>query len=724
MDIKNEVLYRVYFLLFGLVTPAALTLIYYTIKIGVVEGEDWRELGRNNFIVERDIEAERGNIMAEDGSLLATDVPIFDLYWDPLTPSEEDFLTNVDSLAHCYASYIDTDYTVGAAYDYLFQLRDTVNFRKNRNVLLKSRVSYSEKKKIEQFPLFNLGQFRGGLIARKRNERKRPFGLLARRTIGYVRDQASDIGLESYYDDILGGQPGTQMMIPLDRKRDLWMPLENLSSIEPKNGDDILTTLDINIQDITEEALLKGMQTHDADWGVAMVMEVSTGKLKAVANIERGETGWYESYNHAIGTRTEPGSTFKAASMLALLEDGFVDLEKDSIDIENGKTTFYDREMPDSYANSANLDTISVRRAFEISSNVGIAKLVQLHYGTRTKANDEKAAALFIERMHQFNLHLATGIDLEGEKNPLIKEAYNTTDDQWSGTTLPWMSTGYELLITPLQLLTFYNTIANGGQQMKPLLVTEVQRYGQTVEVFKPTVIKRQIASKQAIKQLQGLLEGVVERGTAAKLKTSRYTFAGKTGTAQIDYQRTERGRRIGGYQASFAGYFPARNPKYSTIVVIRRPRRGGFYGGDVAGPIFREIADKCFDSLTDLHEPIIQPATNLRWVEDKLPNMDIARKEDMHVVLEYLGIESMGDPETSLVVAMRKEGRDSVLLERRSMSTDKVPNVVGMGLRDALYQLENLGVKVKINGAGKVIRQSLIPGTDPRNQTITLTLN
>lgn len=724
MDIKNEVLYRVYFLLFGLVTPAALTLIYYTVKIGVLEGEDWRDLGRNNFIVERDIEAERGNIMAADGSLLATDVPIFDLYWDPLTPTEDDFLANVDSLAHCFANYIDADYTVGAAYDYLFQLRDTVNFRKNRNVLLKSRVSYSEKKKIEQFPLFNLGQFRGGLIARKRNERKRPFGLLARRTIGYVRDQAADIGLESFYDEVLGGQPGTQMMIPLDRKRDLWMPLENLSSIEPKNGDDILTTLDINIQDITEEALLKGMQTHDADWGVAMVMEVNTGEIKAIANIERGKTGWYESYNHAIGTRTEPGSTFKAASMLALLEDGFVNLETDSIDIEKGRTEFYDREMEDSYSNSANLDTISVRRAFEISSNVGIAKLVQHNYGTKTKANDEKAAALFIERMHQFNLHLATGIDLEGEKNPLIKEAYNTTDDQWSGTTLPWMSTGYELLITPLQLLNFYNTIANGGQQMKPLLVTEIQRYGQTVETFKPTVIKRQIASKKSIEQLQSLLEGVVENGTAAKLKTSRYTFAGKTGTAQIDYRRTDKGTRIGGYQASFAGYFPAKNPRYSSIVVIRRPRRAGFYGGDVAGPIFREIADKCFDSLTDLHDPIIEPTTALRWKANQLPHMDIGRKEDMDVVLDYLGIQPVGDPETPLVVTMRREGRDSVLLERRSMPEGKIPNVVGMGLRDALYQLENLGVKVKIDGAGKVVRQSLIPGTDPRNQTITLRLN
>lgn len=723
MDIKNEVLYRVYFLLFGLVTPAALTLIYYTVNIGIVEGEDWREMGRNNFIVERDIEAERGNIMAEDGSLLATSVPIFDLYWDPLTPSESDFATNIDSLAHCFANYIDKEFTVGAAYDYLYQLRDTVNYKKNRNVLLKSQVSYAEKKIIEQFPLFNLGQFRGGLIARKRSERKRPFGLLARRTIGYTRAEAKDVGLESFYDEVLKGQPGTQMMIVMDRKRDLWMPLENLSSIEPKNGDDILTTIDVNIQDITEEALLKGMQRHDADWGVAMVMEVSTGKLKSIANIERGKTGWYESYNNAIGTRTEPGSTFKAASMLALLEDGFVDLAKDSIDIEKGRKEFYDQVMEDSYANSANLDTISVRQAFEISSNVGIAKLVQHYYGKESKLNDEKGPALFIERMKQFNLHLISDIALEGEKSPLIKEAYNE-DDQWSGTTLPWMSTGYELLITPLQLLNFYNAIANGGQQMKPLLVTEIQRYGQTLETFKPTVVKRQIAAKKSIQQLQGLLEGVVENGTATKLKTNRYTFAGKTGTAQIDYKRTSTSNRIGGHQASFVGYFPSKSPKYSCIVVVRRPRQGGFYGGVVAGPIFREIADKCFDSLTELHDPIIEPSSTIRWQASKLPNMDIGEKENLTTVLDFMGIDYFGDPSSPIVVAKREAEVDSVLLERRTMPANKIPNVVGMGLRDALFQLENLGVAVKIKGVGKVSRQSLIPGTDPTNQTITLSLN
>ena len=723
MDIKNEVLYRVYFLLFGLVTPVALTLVYYTVKIGVVEGEKWRELGRNNFIVERDIEAERGNILAEDGSLLATSVPIFDLYWDPLTPSNEDFMANVDSLAHCFATYIDTDYTVGAAYDYLFQLRDTINFKKNRNVLLKSRVSYAEKKKIEQFPLFNLGQFRGGLIARKRSERKRPFGLLARRTIGYVREDATDIGLESFYNDILDGEPGTQMMILMDRKRDLWMPLENLSSIEPKNGDDIVTSLDVNVQDITEEALLKGMQTHDADWGVAMVMEVATGEIKAIANIVKEKNGWYESFNNAIAAATEPGSTFKAASMLAMLEDGFVDLERDSIDIENGVTTFFDREMPDSYANSSTLDTISVRRAFEISSNVGMAKLVQHHYGRPSKANDEKGPALFIERLKQFNLHLPTGITIEGEAAPFIKEAYSDEDD-WSGTTLPWMSTGYELELTPLQLLTFYNAIANNGQQMQPLLVTEIQRYGQTIEAFKPTVVKRQIASQKSIKNLQSLLEGVVERGTAAKLRTDRYRFAGKTGTAQINYSNTARRQRVGGYQASFVGYFPAEAPKYSCIVVIRKPRNGKFYGGDVAGPIFREIADKCFDTLIELHEPIAESKGPIQWVADKLPHMNVGQKADMEKVLAYLDISYHGSPETDLAVAVRQPERDSIYLDRRTMPADKVPNVVGMGLRDALYQLENLGVKVQVQGVGKVIRQSLIPGTRPKNQTITLTLN
>ncbi len=720
MDIKNEVLYRVYIVLFGLFVPVAVILVYKTFQISVQEAEHWVAVGEDNYIDEREIEAERGNVMADDGSLLATSVPFFDIYFDPFTATEEDYKNNLDTLAHCLATYVDNTYTVGGFKEYLTDLRDT-SVNRNRHVLLKSKVSYYEKRRIETFPLFNLGRYKSGLIAEKRSERKRPFGVLARRTIGYVRSTAQDVGLEGYYDEVLGGRPGKQVMIRVDRKRDLWMPVEDLTEIEPKSGDDILTTLDVNIQDIAERALLKGMKHHEAEWGTAIVMEVNTGEIKGIANLGQIEDKmeWYEIYNYAIGRATEPGSTFKLASIMALLEDEFVTLE-DSIDIEKGETSFYDIVMEDASYESHKLDTITVRKAFEISSNVGIAKLVDQYYGTRNEANDEKGAELFIEKMKQFNLHLPTGIEIEGEANPLVKEAYSDSS-QWSGITLPWMSTGYEVKVTPLQLLTFYNAVANDGTLMKPLLVKEIQRFGEPLETFKPTIVKESIASRKTIEQVHQLLEGVVKRGTARKYQSRRYNFAGKTGTAQVDYKRSSRGTRVRGYQASFAGYFPAENPVYSCIVVVYKPRKNGIYGGDVALPIFKEIADKCFNSLIELYDPMNQgPKPVLS--ERLLPTGTIGDKEDMKKVFEYLDLPFYGEPLTPMV-ALRAD-RDSLIFERRTIRDDVIPNVVGMGLRDALYVLENLGLNVKVDGVGKVTMQSIIPGTRVQGQTVALTLN
>jgi cell division protein FtsI (penicillin-binding protein 3) len=720
MDVKNEVLYRVYFLLFGLIVPAAILLVYRTYVIGIKEGEQWRSQARmQNVIKERTLEAERGNILADDGSLLATSVPIFDLYFDPFASTEEDYKENVDSLAVMLARYVDDSYTVGAMRERLLDLRDSTKNR-NRHILIKSKVSYNQKRRIEQFPLFNLGQNRGGLIPEKRSERKRPFGLLARRTIGYVRDSAMPIGLEGRFDEYLGGEPGKELMILVDRRRDLWKPVEDLTAVEPQIGDDVRTTIDVNIQDIAENALLNGMKNHDAEWGTAIVMEVETGAIRAIANIGRNPQGWLEDYNHAIGKAVEPGSTFKLASMMAMLEDGFVKLT-DSIDIEKGQTQFYEETMEDSSPISFKLDTISVYDAFVMSSNVGMAKLVNQFYGERTKANKNEGAERFINRIKQFNLHLPTGIELDGEAPPLIKEAYNK-DDFWSGTTLPWMAIGYETQLTPLQMLAFYNAVANDGTLMKPYLVQEIRRFGETVDHFRPTVIKKKIASAETIKTAHRLLEGVIEdeTGTGHKLQSDRYQFAGKTGTAQIDYQRGSRGTRVGGHQASFAGYFPAKNPKYSCIVVVNKPRQGGIYGGDVAGPIFRQIADQCYNSLLELHEPMNtgkKPAYTTR----SLPSGDIGDKRDMQAILKQLQIPYYGNPGTDMTVLEARS--DSLMLYRRTIPRNQVPNVVGLGLRDALYVLENRDLKVKFDGVGKVVKQSIIPGTDLQGQTIWLSL-
>jgi cell division protein FtsI (penicillin-binding protein 3) len=721
MDIKNEVLYRVYFLLFGLLMPAAGFLLYRTVNTAVINGEFWRERGQQNYVMPRKIQAERGNIYAADGSLLATSVPYFDLYFDPFASTEVDYYKNLDTLAYCLATYVDNSYTVGGFREYLLSLRDTsVNIRRSRHILLKKQVSFEEKRRIESFPLFNLGKYRGGLIAEKLSERKRPFGLLARRVIGYNREERQPVGLEGRYDSILGGQPGSQMMIKVDPRSDLWLPLENLSEVEPKSGDDVVTTIDVNLQDIAEEALLRGMRKHRPEWGTAIVMDVATGAIKAMANLGRDDAGqgYFEMYNYAIAMATEPGSTFKLATIMALLEDGYVKLT-DSVDIEKGNTIFSEIKMEDASSYSFKLDSTTVQRAFEISSNVGMAKLVDRYYNLADNDNKNTGAYQFIQRMRDFNLDLPTGIELDGEANPYFKNAWSR-DDQWSMVTLPWMATGYELRITPLQLLTFYNAVANNGRMMKPYLVSAIEHNGEVIEEFRPTVVKKAIASKSTIEKARLLLEGVVKRGTAMKLQTNRYNFAGKTGTAQVDYTRGSRGTRIGGYQASFAGYFPADQPKYSCIVVVYKPQEGGIYGSDVAGPIFREIADKCFNSMMELHDPLNQGPRPVLY-ENNLPSYEIGRAEDMRTVLSYLGIPHYGDPEGEMILLTASS--DSLLLQQRNFSTSTVPSVIGMGLRDAVYILENRGLRVKTEGAGRVVRQSIRPGTRNVKQTVILTL-
>lgn len=721
MDIKNEVLYRVYFLLFAIMFPVAGALLYKTIDIAVIEGDKWRKKSENNYVKEKEIAAERGNIYASDRSLLATSVPYFNLYFDPFASSEEDYQANLDTLAYCLATYVDNSYTVGGFREYLLELRDTTfNQKKRRHILLKKQVSFAEKKKIEQFPLFNLGQYRGGLIAKKLSERKRPFGLLARRTIGYNRDGLQAVGLEGKYDSILGGQAGKQMMIKVDQRSDLWLPLADLSVVQPRSGDDLLTTIDVNLQDITEKALLRAMKRHLPEWGTAIVMDVETGAIKAMANLGKTKDGknYYEMYNYAIAMATEPGSTFKLASIMALMEDGYVSLS-DSVDIENGTTMFYDVEMEDASTMSYKMDSTSIQKAFEISSNVGIAKLVDRYYNIPDEGNDNKGARQLINRLKSFNIDVPTGIELEGEASPYVKEPYSE-GDQWSLVTLPWMATGYEVRMTPLQMLTFYNAVANNGKMMKPYLVDAIERNGEPLQIFRPTVVKEEIASQETIEKARLLLEGVVERGTAYKLKTNRYRFAGKTGTAQVNYKRGSKGTRVGGYQASFAGYFPADNPKYSCVVVIRKPQEGGFYGSEVAGPVFREIADNCFNSMIDLHEALNQGPRPVLY-ENNLPALDMGYEEDLKTVLEYLQLPFYGEAEGD--IAILTASSDSLFIKTRTLSDTQVPNIIGMRLRDAVFVLENIGLKVTTEGVGRVILQSIKPGTKITGQTIKLTL-
>lgn len=719
MNIKNEVLYRVYFILFMLVIPAALALIYKTAFISYAEGEYWRKKGADLYIEPRSVEADRGNILASNGDLLATSIPFFDLYFDPNSTgmSEEDFKNNIDSLAYMIATFVDNTYTPGGYKEFLSEKRRSGS----RYVVVKKKATVQEKRFIESFPLFNLGQMRGGFIVKQRNERMRPFGIMAQRTIGYVRDNAKPVGLEAVFDDVLGGRPGRQAMVCVDKTQDIWLPVNSLTEVEPRRGDDLKTTIDINIQDISQEALLRAMNYHNAEWGTAVVMEVKTGAIRAIANLGRTEEGWWETFNHAVGTAIEPGSTFKLATMMALMEDGYIKLD-DTVSIENGSTKFYEDIMEDSSPYSARLDSITIRQAFEISSNVGMAKLAQQYYGKKERINKNEGAARFIERLRDFNLHLPTGVEVAGEAAPYIKEAYSSAHE-WSGTTLPWMAIGYELRLTPLQLLTFFNAVANNGEMMKPYLVSEIQRDGKPVQVFKPTVAKRQIASRSTIRNAQALLEGVVERGTAEKLRhrDSLYRFAGKTGTAQIGYRKVSNKTFIRGYQASFVGYFPAENPVYSCIVIINNPKANGFYGSDVAGPVFREIADYCYVSATSAHEAV-NAGPRPVLAGKQLPNNNMGYTADMQYLLETLELPYYQDGETPWSILRVRT--DSLVLEKRTIAENVVPNVIGMGLRDALYLMENRGLNVTATGFGRVNRQSLKPGTRARGQTVQLYLD
>ena len=719
--VKNEVLVRVYSVL-TVIVLVALAIVYQTIKISVVEGKDWRKKGEALHIKEVPVEAERGNILTKDGNLLATSMPFFDIAFDPNSSGMDsaDWNQNIDSLAFCIATFVDPSFTPGGMRKFFEEQKQAIKdfLQKNRNagkryIMIKKDATIHEKELISSFPLFNLGQFEGGLIVRSKYKRSWPFGILGKRTIGYVKGDSINVGLEGYFNQYLKGEEGSHLMYRVGNG--MWIPLEDLAKIEPKPGQDILTTLDMDIQGIVENAVYKAMYRHKAEYGTAIVMDVKTGAIKAITNLDWRKDGTLgENYNHAIGTIVEPGSTFKIASMLALLEDGLVELH-DSIDLEQGRTLYYDVELED--ATPHTLNNTTVERAFAMSSNVGVSRLVYNHYGKQNNADR------FVDRLQSFFLDLPTGIEISGEPEPYFKQAYSQEDD-WSGTTLPWMSIGYELAVTPLQMLAFYNAVANGGTYVKPHIVTEVQQYGETLKRFPVTEVKGRIASKEAISQVQRLLNAVVDStyGTAHKHRTNKFSFAGKTGTTQLGYQRLENRTKVKGYQASFAGYFPSDNPIYSCIVLISKPKEGGYYGSQVALPVFKEIAEKTFRTNLELY-PVVNENPVAVLSKTAMPDYDAGYTPDIRTVFDELDIKyhNRSDSDWGII---RAHQPDSLKLIKRPISETRVPNVLGMGLRDALFLLENRGMRVEINGKyGRVQQQSIKPGSKANGQTIWIRL-
>ncbi|GAB4379389.1 MAG: penicillin-binding protein [Salibacteraceae bacterium] len=703
--LKKEMLnksYLVYFImaLFGVAIVAKALLIQ------IVEGDYWRERAENLTTVYRDIEAVRGNIYADDGSMLATSIPIYeirmDLNADGLT--DEVFNENIDSLC-IKLSELFKDKT---ALDYK---RELVRARQEgkRYHLIKRNVRYPQMKKLRTFPIFNRGKYKGGLIILQQNKREKPFRLLASRTIGYDRPGIAPVGLEGAYSKELSGVSGKRLMQRISGG--LWMPINDDNEIEPQDGYDLHTTINLNIQDVAENALLKQLKRHDAHHGCVILMEVETGEIKAIANLSKDSDGdYWEYYNYAIGESAEPGSTFKLPSLIVALEDGYISLN-DSVDTGDGVAEFHGEKMRDSKEDG--YGKISVKEAFAYSSNIGVMRIIEKYYSNQPER--------FVKGLRRMGLGEQVGIEIPGEGIPLIKDP---SDKSWSLITPLWTSIGYEVKMTPLQLLTFYNAVANNGVMVKPRFVRKISDKSSTVREFETEVLNERICSQKTIKQARELLESVVEFGTASNLKNSNYAIAGKTGTARI--ARSNEGyegfdKRIT-YQASFAGYFPADNPKYSCIVVVNAPNRSVYYASHVAGPIFSEIANKIYATSINIHEEL-DPQENISSIT-KLPVSKNGSQNDLIAVFDQLKIPiQSANPDNPWVIT--RTGPDIVKLERRSVTQNLVPNVLGMSAQDAVYILENTGLKVVLQGRGSIKEQSIRPGKkiEP-GEVITLRLS
>jgi len=719
LNVKNEVLIRVYSVA-AVVLVVAVVIMTRLFQLTVTDAHKWEAKADSLYVKLVDVPSQRGNILADDGSLLATSLPFFDIHFDAKAEGLTAEIFNdqaVDSLAWLLSTYIDQSFTQGAYRQWLDTLRAAdPKTRGIRYVPIAKNLPYSKMLLIKTFPIFREGRHAGGFIAEQTSRRERPFKILAQRTIGYAqREGALPVGIEGSFNTILEGKrDNAPKQLMLRVPGDIYIPINDLAEIEPASGDDVVTTLDINIQDAAESALLNACETHNADHGCAIVMEVKTGKIRAMANIGRaqaeGKTGYWETYNYAVGERVEPGSMFKLATFMALLEAGALEDFDEKVPVFGGKVKIYDEELIDAVPHG--LDSMTVRQIFAQSSNVGTATLTMKYFKSNPGA--------FVKQLRDFNLDMATGIEIGGEENPIVKNP-DDPKSEWSGTTLPWMSIGYELLLTPLQMLTFYNAVANDGRMMKPYLVQRTEHYGEIMKEFRPYTIKRIIASNNTIRKAKELLREVVISGTAHNINTDNYAIAGKTGTAQLNYHKFRATKGIR-HQAGFCGYFPADNPVYSCIVVISEPERGGYHGAEVAAPVFRQIADKCFAMKAELHKPV-NADKPVALKNSQLPSFDAGSKEDMKESLRWLGLDF--DPATDLAEWGVVVAKDSVglTMQNRVVGDKNIPSVVGMGLKDAIYLLENRGCRVRVEGVGKVRSQSLAPGTRASGQTCVLSL-
>ncbi len=649
------------------------------------------------------VDAIRGNILASDGRPVATSIPNYKIRIDCVVPNKDTFDNNVARLGKALAGFFKDK----SAAQYTKELKQARKEGKRYKALGNRLVDYTEMMEIKRFPILSLGANRGGLIIEEKYKREYTYKGLGSRTIGRINVNGEGAGIEKSRDYYLKGEPGQQKVQRMLGGE--WRPVNSDLNVEPKNGYDIQITLDIDLQEAAENALREQIAKGQAVEGAtAIVMEVKTGAIRAIANMKKGKNGSYnEAYNYAVGDATEPGSVFKLVTLVSLLEDGYVTLDS-PVDAGNGKWSYgghtYSDVTPGGYG------LVTVKKAFEKSSNCAFAKLAVEHY-----ARDPKR---FTDRIQSMKIGELLHLDLDGEARSVI---YTPSSKMWSATTLPSMAIGYATLLTPLQTLTFYNAIANNGVMVKPYFVENYQSHGKVIKSFQPTEMSGSIASERTIKAAQEALRGVVEDGTGKSMNTMPFKVAGKTGTARMafaggGYERNGKRR----YQASFAGFFPADNPKYSAIVVLySEPIAGNFYGGSQAGPVFKQIASHIYAASRDWSKPIsgkdftldtLDIAKGLPTISNGNATQNIAALEQLSARGKKSIIEGIKRKEW---ITIGKDSAENLAVKELPDDNNLLCNVVGMGVKDAIYLLENHGYKVSFSGYGRVVSQNPEAGSD-----------
>lgn len=690
MSVKKDIMWRIGIVYLGILL-LGIFILGQAIRLQFFQGSKWRQEANEVTYKRVSIESSRGDILAVDGRILATSIPYYEVRMDLKAKGLVDsvFFEKVDSVSRCLANLFK-DKTAKAYRSALVKARKQ---GKRYFAVVPRRVNYLEMKQIKEFPLFNLGKNKSGLVLVQVGRRLKPNAYLAARTVGAINEDGYGVGIEYSFNNDLKGTEGVAMAQRV--AGNVWIPLSGGVEVEPKDGLDVVSTLDINLQDVAQRALHRSLDENAADHGTAVLMEVATGEIRAIANLKRNSDGTYtENYNYAVGESVEPGSTFKVPSLICMLEDGLISLDE-TVDTEEGEMFIHNKRIKDS-KHDGGYGKITVQRVFEVSSNVGVVKLINKCYKGREAA--------FIDRLYNMKLDEKVGFDIKGEVKPNIKYP---SDRYWSGLSLSMMAMGYEVKLTPLQMLTFYNAIANDGKMVRPRLVKELRMHGNVVKSFPPEVIVPSIASKSTLDKVRKVLQGVVDSGTATNLSNPNYKIAGKTGTAQIAQGSrgygTE-GRRV--YQASFVGYFPATNPKYSCIVVINAPSKNVYYAAQVAGPVFKEIADKVYSTSLTWHTPLV---TNGKFVD--LPSSKSGDVKSLVRVFDGLKIPySLKQEQQNGYVAI-DSSTSEVVLSKRSVVKNIMPNVANMGIKDALFLLENAGLKVVFKGKGYVWKQSIADG-------------